>query len=257
MEPHLSWLITNFLAAFLLPPLDLILLMTAGLLLMKRRPRLGRTLVVSGLVLLYALSTPLVAGALIRLLEGPPLSPQTHLAGVGAIVILGAGRYGNAPEYGGDTANALALERLRYGARLYRQIGLPILVTGGAPAGGVPEGRFMKEVLEKEFGVPVRWMEDASDNTRENAINSARILAKAHVTRILLVTHAWHMPRARFAFEHTGLRVVPAGTRFTRPGILEPLFFVPDANALRTSAYAMHEGIGLAWYALRGLAERR
>lgn len=256
MEPHLSWLITNFLAAFLLPPLDLILLMAAGLLAMRRRPRLGKALVASGLVLLYALSTPLVAGTLIRLLEVPPLSAKTSLAGVGAIVVLGAGRYEDAPEYGGDTANALALERLRYGARLHRQTGLSILVTGGAPAGGVPEGRFMKDMLEKEFGVPVRWMEDASDNTRENAINSARILAKAHVTKILLVTHAWHMPRARFSFERAGLEVIPAGTHFTREA-LEPMSFMPDAGALRTSAYAMHEAIGLVWYRLRGLAEWR
>lgn len=252
MDPHLAWLATNFVAAFLLPPLNLILPMAAGLLLLARRPRLGKLLIAAGLVGLYALSTPLVAGALIRLLQVAPLPTEARLSGVGAIVVLGAGRYEDAPEYGGDTANALALERLRYAARLQRRTGLPLLVSGGAPDGGIPEGRFMQEILEKEFGVPVRWVEDASANTRENAINSARILAKAHVRTILLVTHAWHMPRAQAAFERAGLQVIPAGTHFAGsrpPGLMS---FVPDAGALRSSAYAMHEAIGLIWYRLRG-----
>ncbi len=252
MDPHLTWLATNFVAAFLLPPLNLILLMTAGLLLLARRPRLGKLLIAAGLVGLYALSTPLVAGTLIRLLQVAPLPANADLSGVGAIVVLGAGRYEDAPEYGGDTANALALERLRYAAQLQRRTGLPLLVTGGAPAGGVAEGTFMKAILEQEFGVPVRWVEDASDNTRENAVNSARILAREHIHRILLVTHAWHMPRAAAAFERAGLQVIPAGTHFAGsrpPGLMS---FVPDAGALRSSAYAMHEAIGLVWYRLRG-----
>lgn len=252
MESNLTWLATNFVAAFLLPPLDLILLMTAGLILLKRRPRLGKTLIASGLVLLYALSTPLVAGSLIRLLQAEPLPANANLSGVGAIVVLGAGRYANAPEYGGDTASTLALERLRYGARLQRQTGLPILATGGAPDGGIPEGRFMQEILEKEFGVPVRWVEDASDNTRENALFSRRILAKEHIRKILLVTHAWHMARARTAFERAGFEVIPAGTHFSPPRPPELMNFVPDASALRSSAYALHEAFGLLWYRLRG-----
>jgi len=252
MEPNLAWLVTNFVAAFLLPPLSLILLMTAGLMRLKRRPRLGKALIASGLVLLYALSTPLVAGGLFRLLESAPLSATADLSGVGAIVVLGAGRYENAPEYGADTANALALERLRYAARLQRRTGLPILVTGGAPGGGLPEARFMKDILEQEFGVPVRWAEDASHNTRENALFSRRLLATEKIAKILLVTHAWHMPRARAAFERAGLEVIPAGTRFSPPKAAELMDFVPDAGALRASSHALHEAIGLVWYKLRG-----
>jgi len=252
METHLTWLATNFIAAFLLPPLDLILLMAAGLALLKRRPRLGKALIASGLILLYALSTPLVAGSLFRLLQSAPLPANADLSGVGAIVVLGAGRYENAPEYGGDTANALALERLRYAAQLQRRTGLPILVTGGAPNGGIPEGRFMKDILEKELGVPVRWVEDASDNTRENAIGSRRILAKENISKILLVTHAWHMPRAKAAFARTGFEVIAAGTHFSPPKTPELMSFVPDAGALRSSAYAMHEIVGIVWYFARG-----
>lgn len=252
MEPNLPWLATNFVASFLLPPLSLIVLMAAGLMLLKRHPRVGKGLIAGGLIVLYALSTPLVATLLFRLLQCDPLPEYADLSGVGAIVVLGSGRYEDAPEYGGDTNSPLGLERLRYAAYLHRKTGLPILATGGSPGGRTPESHFMKETLEKEFGTPVRWIEEKANNTRENARFSQRVLTQEGVGKILLVTHAWHMPRAKSAFEKAGLVVIPAGTRFSGP-IGPNLFdFIPDAGALRSSAYALHEIIGIAWYRLRG-----
>ena len=55
-----------------------------------------------------------------------------------------------------------------------RQTGLPILATGGSVMGNtVPEAVLMKEALELEYGVKVRWVEDRSRNTLENALYSA------------------------------------------------------------------------------------
>ena len=252
MEPNLAWLATNFVAAFLLPPLNLILLMVAGLFLLKRKPQFGKALLVVGILGLYALSTPLVAGFLLGLLQTDAPVTQTELQQAKAIVVLGAGRYSDAPEYGSDTTSALGLERLRYAAYLHRLTGLPILATGGSPNGGIPESTFMKEILEKEFAVPVKWTEGASNNTRENAIYSKKILEAEGIKQILLVTHAWHLPRARFAFEHAGLHVIAAGTHFVARASGRILDFVPDAGALRSSAYALHEYVGIIWYWLRG-----
>ena len=251
METNTTWLATNLIAAVLLPPLNLLLLMTAGLLLLKRQPRLAKGLLSLGLAGLYALSTPLVAGFLMGLLQTePPVSPSA-LKQAQAIVVLGSGRYQDAPEYGSDTASSLGLERLRYAAYLHRKTGLPVLATGGSPEGGIAESAFMKDILEKELSTPVRWTESASNNTRENATLSQRILAVDGVKKILLVTHNWHMPRARLAFEQAGLQVIPAATRFSPPADWKPLDFIPDAGALRSSAYAMHEFIGIVWYRLR------
>lgn len=255
----MSWFATNLVASFLLPPLNIFMLALAGLALRNRAPRLGRALVVSAAVLLYTLSTPYVADRLLGALEtARPLnlaSPPTAQA----IVILGAGTYFDAPEYGGDTVNRLSLERLRYGARLHRHTGKPILVTGGNPAGGTPEGLLMKGVLEKDFGVPVRWTEDASRNTYENARFSRDILKPLGISRIYLVTQAWHMPRAVYAFRQAGFQVVPAPTGFGGPrnheqrDRMEDRVFaiLPRAGALLKSYYAMHEGIGLLWYRFR------
>lgn len=254
----LSWLLTNFVAAFLLPPLNGLLPAFLGLAVLRRRPRLGRGLIAFGLLLLFVLSLPVTAGALMRMLERQYVSlPRTALAElpVDAVVILGSGRYRGAPEFGGeDDVKGFALERLRYGALIARESGKPVLVTGGNPDGGEgSEGAVMQAVLARDFGVAVRWTETRSNNTRENALYSAQILLPQGVRRIALVTHAFHMPRSVPVFEAAGFEVLAAPTVFTVTGIENTLLdFLPNYGAMRNSGLALHEMIGMAWYRLRG-----
>lgn len=250
----LPWPLAALIKSLVLPPGSLLVLLAPGLLLWRHRPRLARGLVAAGALLLWLLSLPVVTGGLLALLEPEPLPHATRLPRAQAIVVLGAGRYRDAPEYGGDTASGLVLERLRYAARLARASGLPVLASGGSPEGRGPEAVFMKEILEAEFGVPVRWVEPRSRSTWENARESRRILAREGIDTILLVTHAWHMPRARRAFEDAGFRVIPAGTRFHRPDGSVLSDWLPDARALQDSSHALHEVLGLAWYRLRAWA---
>lgn len=248
----MSWFLTNLISAFLLPPLNLLLLGMAGLLLWHKRPRLARILVSASLISLWLCSTPYFAEGAIHLLEGEPktLDPRTEPAD--AIVVLGAGTYFHPPEYGGDTVSMAALVRLRYAAKLQRETGKPLLVTGGSPLGNeLSEAQQMKATLENEFKIPVRWVEGGSDNTFENARNSYRLLSQAGIRRIYLVTHAWHMPRSAMAFRQAGFEVVPAPTGWTTRYKIDLLAFVPRAEALRDSKIFMHELIGLAWYKLK------
>ena len=244
-----SWLITNFIAAFLLPPLNLLLLGVGGLLLLRQRRVWGKALIALSLAALWLLATPFVGGGLLDLLKPPSSNPDGTEAD--AIVILGGGTYYDTVEYGGDTVGHFTLERVRYGAWLARKLGKPLLVTGGSPDGGRPEGQLMRETLEREFGVKVSWMEDRSETTRENARFSAALLKKDGISRIYLVSHAWHLLRAIPEFEREGLRVVPAGTGYSRSRGPRPLDFVPSAKGLYDSYLAMHEGIGLVWYRIR------
>lgn len=248
----MGWLLTNLVAAFLLPPLGLLVLGALGLWLLKRRPKAGKTLIALALAVLAVLSMPALSGRLLASLERDALLPPTNRPAAQAIVVLGGGRYLDAPEYGGDTVSGGALERLRYGAKLQRETGLPLLVTGGKPDGGqVSEGEAMRRVLEAEFGVPVRWVEDRSDNTRENAAYSRELLKGSGVGTVYLVTHAWHMPRAKWIFEREGFKVVPAGIAFHGARPLTVLDFLPGAGALGASALYLHEKIGLLWYGLK------
>jgi uncharacterized SAM-binding protein YcdF (DUF218 family) len=146
----------------------------------------------------------------------------------------------------------MALQRLRYAAKLQRETGLPILITGGRPDGSAEsEAAIMARALREDFVVPVRWQEQESDNTAENAQFSAAILRKAGVQRILLVTDAMHMQRARLAFQQTGLDIVAAPTIFISAESGTAVDLIPHARWLQYSAYAMHEWLGLAWYRLR------
>jgi uncharacterized SAM-binding protein YcdF (DUF218 family) len=114
-----------------LPPAGLLLLALLGLLLLKRRPILGRSLIIFSIATLWLLSTPMAANSLTRMAEHYPVLDLRAAAGAQTVVILGGGGQRlYAPEYGGPAAGPVLLERLSYGAFLARQTGLPVLVTG-------------------------------------------------------------------------------------------------------------------------------
>ena len=187
---------------------------------------------------------PLVGDTLLRTLETEPPITAAGLARAQAIVVLGGGSYPSAPEYGGDTVSGATLERLRYAARLQRASGLPVLVTGGAPFGGRPEGVAMAQSLTEDFGVPVRWVESASRDTAENAAMSAALLKAAGVSRIALVSHSWHLPRAIELFERQGLAVIAAPTVFKSNPSPDVQSLLPSVGALDDSYVALHEWLG-------------
>lgn len=244
----MGWFLTNLVSAFLLPPLCLIVLGAVGVLLINSRPALGKTLVVVTFTLFYIISIPFVADTALQTLESPTKSSIDSFE-VQAIVVLGSGTYIKAPEYGGHTVSRYGLERIRYGAHLYRSIGKPILLTGGDPLSiGSSEAEQMKWVLENDFHIPVKWIESTSINTRENAYKSFTILKKDKITNIALVTHAWHMPRAAREFKQAGFKVTPAPTAYTTRYKTDFLTFVPSAIALLKSSLFIHEIIGMLWY---------
>ena len=248
----MSWFFTNLIAAFLLPPLSLLLIALTGLLLWTKRPRVARLLLSSAFILLWLLSAPFLAQSLLHTLEGSPLKLDEITRSAGAIVVVGGGSYLNAPEYAGDTVGAASLERVRYAAHLYRNTKKPILLSGGTPAGSsISEARLMKQVLEQEFSIPVQWIEENSNNTLENARNSSRLLQQSGIKHIYLVTHAWHMPRALMVFQAAGFEVIAAPTAFTPQHRTDLLAFVPSAEALADSQIYLHEVIGMLWYRLK------
>lgn len=240
-------LLKTILSALLLPPLLPLLVIASGLLLQARKPRLGRGLAWGGVLLSLFLITPVSVNLLTAPLESIPVLANADLARGEAIVILGAGQRRYMSEYGGPTPNRLALERLRYGARLARGSGLPVLVSGGGPTEMQSEAALMAETLHVDFGVTPRWLEFRSPDTAGNARFSAPILRAAGIRRIVLVTHAAHMRRALREFESQGLEVIPAPTGFFTERTMGERFqdYLPGATAARASWYALHEWLGL------------
>ena len=247
--------LTNVTARLLLPPGGLILLGLIGLALTRSHVRAGVALAFAAMLSLLALSTPVVSRNLLQTLEDRYAEPGLD-RGADAIVVLGGGSYPDAPEYGTDSVGAATLERLRYAAHLHRRTGKPVLVTGGNPmAFKTSEAEQMQAALQ-EFGVTAKWVESASKNTFENARFTRKILKHAGIESVFLVTHAWHMPRAKMAFQNAGLRVVPAPTAFTMSPRMSVLEFVPSAAALEDSWHFFHEIVGIAWYRVRFARER-
>jgi len=267
----MSVFLTAAVSSLLLPPMCFILGALAGLALARRHRTAGALLALLSLAALALASTPFIADRMLASLEEPPLAappakPAPRIpAGTGpksataaasgssapkAIVVLGGGLGRDSPEYGGDTVNAPTLERLRYAAWLHRRTGLPILVSGGRPIDSLlSEADTMRDSLAADFNAPPRWVEGDSLNTRENAERAQALLAADSIRRVYLVTHAWHMPRARRAFEAAGLEVVAAPTGYTSI-TPSPLAWVPSGLALRNTHLAMREWLGQAWYRL-------
>lgn len=239
----------------LLPPGGVIILLVLAALVARPFAKLARLLVILGGLFLYLFSIPVVAAALIGALQvyGPASPADIAAFRAQAIVVLSAGRRSTAPEFGGETVDGLTLERIRYAAHLERQVGLPLYVAGGDPTQeGSPLAQLMATALQEDYGVAVAGMETRSDTTAENAGFLAPLLHERGIERILLVTHSWHMRRAKRAFERAGLVVLAAPTGFIDTGEAAGWEdFLPNASALNATTYALHEILGYLWYEIR------
>jgi len=172
-----------------------------------------------------------------------------------AIVVIGGGLDPAAVEYRSDaTVKAGTLLRLRYAAKLARETGLPVMVSGGRSMDSTEasEAEIMASVLQEEFAVPVAWREAGSRNTAENARFSRNILRQQSIDRIILVTQAYHMPRAESEFRKAGFQVLAAPTAFFgRAGGFSWFDWIPSVKALEQCFLLAHESVGMLWYSLR------
>ena len=240
------------LKAIVLPPCGPLLVSLAGLAILRRRPRTGRALAVLGIATLLLLSLPVVAWSLVRALYDGPVFQVADARGAQAVVILGGGTR-RARELGGDTMNRLTLERVRFGARVARLTGLPVLVSGGSTYGATAEAGLMRDALRDEFGIDVRWMEAASRTTAENAARTAGILRANGITRVVLVTHSFDVPRAGAEFAAHGIETIPAATNMPAQRVDSVTDFLPNMSALQESYYALYEMLANAVMRVRGL----
>ncbi|TNF98884.1 MAG: YdcF family protein, partial [Gammaproteobacteria bacterium] len=206
---------------------------------------------------LYMASIPAVSRQLIQGLEThPAILPQDVVKQQAqAIVVLGGGVHKEAREYGNGIPDPASLVRTHYGAFLHKITGLPVLVSGGDDLkDGKRPATLMKETLVRDFNIPDDqvWAEIHSLDTFQNAVLSASLLEKKGIKRILLVTHASHMPRAASVFKLRGLDVIPAPTAFSQPATGEIWQeFIPHSEDLETTRIALHEYIGQIWYRLK------
>ena len=245
------------LTALVLPPTAPLLLAGMGLLLVWRKKVLGWVLCMLALGGLWLLACNAVAvwlalHILPQVSALPPASAGAALqiSQVQAVVVLGGGVQPFAPEYGAAQPTADTAIRLRYGVWLARQSGLPLAFAGGVSwansgTAAPSEGGIARAAVAQDYGLALRWVDDQSRDTAENAANLHALLARDGVQRIALVTQAWHMPRAQQAFERAGFTVTPAPTGFTLPQQRNLLEWLPTAHGLQSSREVLREWLGL------------
>jgi uncharacterized SAM-binding protein YcdF (DUF218 family) len=247
-----------------LPPVPGLLLMLLGARLGRSRPGPGRLLFWPGALLIWLGACSATAGWLAeRLQTAAPLGPaeiaalkpgRAQAAPTTAILVLGGGRIRRAPETGTAELNDFSLQRLHYGVRLARQTGLPLAFSGGLgrsepDEAALSEAEIAQRVAERDFQRPLKWIESGSRDTRENAANSVRLLRAEGVRHIVLVTNAWHMPRARRAFEQAAgdtLRITPAPMGFIQNTEHDWLDWVPTTRAQADVRWLLREWLALA-----------
>lgn len=212
----------------------------------KRRGRPG-LLAGAGLAL-WVLMTPAFHALLLRPLEYR--YPQPRDLSADAIVVLGGSLLPGASDPGGGPAlDRDGSARLLAAARLHRQTGLPVVVTGGSVFGNGSWAPAAAKALE-EAGVPAGKIvqEGSSADTCENAFLTAEIFRARGWTRPLLLTSAVHLPRTVRAFEAAGLGAgtpVPCAY-LSSPGWRGwPSLLPQGGGGLKA---ALHEYLGRLWY---------
>ena len=250
------------LAALLLPPVPLLLLVLIGTRLVLARRGLGWLLVLLATTGLWLGACSGIGALLGRtLFKPPPALTSAQVAqlradtkarqGVTAIVVLGGGRDMLAPEYGTADLRARSLERLRYGVWLARETGLPLAFSGGVGwggSGGPAEADVAERIAAKEFGAPLKWVENESRDTRENALRSVALLERSGVRRIVLVTHGWHMRRAASWFEGAAagrIEILPAPMGLARQSQGQILDWLPTPEGFTQVNLVLREGLAL------------
>jgi uncharacterized SAM-binding protein YcdF (DUF218 family) len=167
------------------------------------------------------------------------------------VVVLGGGRQRLAPEYAEPMLTEAPLARLHYGIWLARATGIALAYSGGvgwAEQGGPSEARTAQQIAAHHYKMDMRWLEENSRDTRENANFSIELLLQAGVKHVVIVTHASHMPRAVRAFTQAAqgrLHITAAPMGFVTLDERPPLPWLPTGKGMAAVHAAWHEVIGL------------
>lgn len=240
-------MILNKLLPLFVSPLFVLVAIAAIALWMRRRG-----VAVAALLVLWILSLPVVSNALWRSIEQHALRPSVSAAPQAqAVVVLGGMTWDIRGEQGIETEWNENADRFWVGLELFQAGKAPrlFLMAGRLPweKNQKTEGHWLRDKAIA-FGVPEEriWLSPEVQNTFQEAQAVAKELPGGS---ILLVTSAFHMPRARALFEAQGLNVLPFPVDFrvveNQTTILD---FLPNAGALDTTTAAMRELLGRGYY---------
>ena len=250
------FLLSKLLDVFISPVAWVLVLLVASA--ASKRRDVARGLAGLAGVVLYVFSTGFVASRMAQALESTAQKTMRDDVTYDVVIVLGGLVDDQVTAVWGEPAYNDNVERLLVSYDLLRtgRARTAILSSGVGHLGtaGVPESDTLVEQL-------VRWgiandrliAERSSRNTHENAVESKRIVDERGAKNVLMVTSAFHMPRAAGCFRKVGLAVdtLPVDRRTANPHFT-PLELIPRAGNLQESAHVIHEWVGRVVYRLRG-----
>lgn len=250
------FIVSRLLSAITQPLFWLVLWWAGALLVLRRAPKAGRRLLWAGLFILVLLGLRACPDALLRPLENRyPVPAAQDLEGYRGIIVLGGAiEHPDSYRAHGQVPLGESAERMTVPVGLLRQHpGLELVFSGGEGrllTTGMSESALAR-VFYQEQGLDMAKirLEEGSRNTRENAQQVAGLLGAQCQQPWLLVTSAWHMPRAMAEFAAAGCAVTAYPVDF-RTGDSTPLTEYSLAHSLLRWQLALHEWLGLLVYGL-------
>jgi len=209
-----------------------------------------------GVVILIFCSLPIISNKLIHYLEKDyTLQDASAINNADAIVVLSGMlktiKVDDKLKYEFNEG----VDRILSGIDLFKnnKASLLILTKGQVPWSlGIPEGEYLKEFAIK-FGVPKKsiLLTDNVQNTDQEA-KSVKKLLNSNDAKVILITSAFHMPRAKKVFEASNIKVIPFAVDFINSHQkLTFMSFVPSAGALSGTSFFVREMIGRLYYNLK------
>ena len=148
-----------------------------------------------------------------------------------------------------------SVDRIFAGIDLFKENKAPSLIlTGGKMPWsiGKPEGEYLRDVAIK-YGVPRKniLLTENVQNTDQEAKSVKKIL-NIDAPKVILVTSAFHMPRAQKVFEKVGIRIIPFPVDFRNASSkLTFMHFMPSAKSIWETSFFVKEMIGRTYYNLK------
>jgi uncharacterized SAM-binding protein YcdF (DUF218 family) len=209
-----------------------------------------------GIFILIVCSLPIVSDKLVAYLESDyQLSKPSNIEPADSIVVLsGMIRTINSKD-GLDYEFGEASDRIFAGINLFKEKKAPklILTRGKLPwSVGIPEGEYLKEIaINNGISENNILLTENVENTDQEAKAIKKLLSDDK-SKVLLVTSAFHMPRARIVFEAAGINVVPFPVDFQKElSKITFMSFVPTAKSFYDTSFFVREMIGRVYYNLK------
>lgn len=244
------FLLKKILESFVLPPGMVVVILAALAVYLWKRERKAAVVCAVLSAVIWAGTSKVFSDELIKPLELVYALPDNP-RGDAIVLLCGGFRGGGRPYSSSERLAPGTLERSAAAYKLYKDTGLPIVVSGGAPFSSEPESEAAAAWL-KELGVPdgKLTVEKASRDTRENADLTMKLCGEKGYKRIILVTSAYHMPRSVLLFAKSGASdLVPFPVARRSGGPLYVRDWLPGSGVVE-ARLALNEYLGLAWYRL-------